>query len=214
MRNCIVSCLLVIGLLISGICLQAQTQNKYSQLKCKGTTCAQPVAYGGAETATAKAAIVEAKLKAAYMYKILNKYVELDRKKYKGKYLIGVAGNNNLLRDMLQELSQKANLKGTKMKIENWDPAKNIGDYHALFISNLSERNFSYIMKKVDGEKVVTFTDLPEHKEDGAFVRFETMDNKVKFSIDNEESLGGLGFDKNLWNLSYQGQLTSAKQKP
>ncbi len=101
----------------------------------------------------------EDQMKAAYIYHILNQYVEWTDKQQDG-FLIGIVGENKVVKKNLEKIAKKLELQGEKIAVEAWSEKKDINEYQALFIGNVSHEKYDEVLAESTGKQVMTFTDM------------------------------------------------------
>jgi hypothetical protein len=115
------------------------------------------------------------------------KYVQWPDYSDKGEFVIGVIGNNEVYETLNAWYSGKA--KGAKTYvIKKFNSSAEITDCHVLFIDKSKSNEFEEVNAKVKGKGTLVITDKHGLGEKGSGINFRTIDNKLKFEL-NQKAL-------------------------
>ena len=128
------------------------------------------------------------------------KYVQWPDHDASGEFVIGVIGNSEVYNTLNSWYSGKA--KGTKtFVIKKFASAGDVTDCHVLFIDKAKSGDFETINSKVKGKGTLVVTDKSGLGEKGSGINFKTVDNKLKFEL-NQKAIEAS-------NLKVSGALSS-----
>ena len=72
---------------------------------------------------------------------------------------------------------------GRPIVVRDVSAMRKIDDCQILFIGNSERARLGPILASVQGQSVLTVSDIPEFLERGGMIQFEIVDNRVRFSI-------------------------------
>ena len=128
------------------------------------------------------------------------KYVQWPDYTQSGEFVIGVIGNNQVYETLNAWYGGKA--RGTKTYvIKKFTNAAEITDCHVLFIDKSKSGEFDGANNKVKGKGTLVITDKNGLAEKGSSINFKTVDNKLKFEL-NQKAIEAS-------NLKVSGTLSS-----
>jgi YfiR/HmsC-like len=128
------------------------------------------------------------------------KYVQWPDHDASGEFVIGVVGNADVYTTLTGWYGGKS--RGTKTYvIKKFASAAEITDCHVLFIDKNKSNDFETINSKVKGKGTLVITDKNGLGEKGSAINFKTVDNKLKFEL-NQKAIEAS-------NLKVSGALSS-----
>jgi hypothetical protein len=128
------------------------------------------------------------------------KYVQWPDHDASGEFVIGVIGNADVYKTLTGWYGGKP--KGSKTYvIKKFASAAEITDCHVLFIDKAKSGEFEEVNNKVKGKGTLVITDKSGLGEKGSGINFKTVDNKLKFEL-NQKAIEAS-------NLKVSGALSS-----
>jgi hypothetical protein len=128
------------------------------------------------------------------------KYVQWPDHTASGEFVIGVVGNSDVYNTLNAWYGGKP--RGTKTYVvKKFNNASEITDCHVVFIDKSKSGEFESINGKVKGKGTLIITDKNGLGEKGSGINFKTIDNKLKFEL-NQKALEAS-------NLKVSGALSS-----
>jgi hypothetical protein len=128
------------------------------------------------------------------------KYVQWPDHNEAGEFVIGVVGNADVHTTLNAWYGGKA--RGSKTYvIKRFNSAAEVADCHVVFVDKSKSAEFDAINNKVKGKGTLVVTDKAGLGEKGSGINFKTVDNKLKFEL-NQKALEAS-------NLKVSGALTS-----
>jgi hypothetical protein len=128
------------------------------------------------------------------------KYVQWPDHTASGEFVIGVVGNSDVFNTLNAWYGGKP--RGTKTYVvKKFNNASEITDCHVVFIDKSKSGEFESINGKVKGKGTLIITDKNGLGEKGSGINFKTIDNKLKFEL-NQKALEAS-------NLKVSGALSS-----
>jgi hypothetical protein len=128
------------------------------------------------------------------------KYVQWPDHTATGEFVIGVIGNNDVYATLNTWYGGKP--RGTKTYvIKKFSSAAEVTDCHVVFIDKSKSGEFEPVNTKVKGKGTLVITDKNGLGEKGSGINFKTIDNKLKFEL-NQKALEAS-------NLKVSGALSS-----
>lgn len=128
------------------------------------------------------------------------KYVQWPDHTATGEFVIGVVGNVNMYNTLNTWYGGKP--RGSKTYvIKKFNSAAEVTDCHVVYIDKSKSNEFDAINAKVQGKGTLVVTDKSGLGEKGSAINFKTVDNKLKFEL-NQKAVESA-------NLKVSGSLTS-----
>lgn len=128
------------------------------------------------------------------------KYVQWPDHSASGEFVIGVIGNTEVYNTLNGWYGGKP--KGSKTYvIKRFASAAEVTDCHVVFIDKGKSGEFDAINEKVKGKGTLVITDKNGLGEKGSAINFKTVDNKLKFEL-NQKAIEAS-------NLKVSGALSS-----
>lgn len=128
------------------------------------------------------------------------KYVQWPDHNESGEFVIGVIGNANVFNTLNAWYGGKA--RGSKTYvIKKFNSSDDVTDCHVIFIDRSKSGEFDAINEKVKGKGTLVITDKNGLGEKGSGINFKTMDNKLRFEL-NQKAIEAS-------NLKVSGALSS-----
>jgi hypothetical protein len=128
------------------------------------------------------------------------KYVQWPDHTANGEFIIGVIGNTEVYNTLNTWYGGKP--KGTKTYVvKRFNSASDITDCHVVFIDKSKSGEFEAVNTKVKGKGTLVITDKNGLGEKGSAINFKTIDNKLKFEL-NQKAIEAS-------NLKVSGALSS-----
>jgi hypothetical protein len=128
------------------------------------------------------------------------KYVQWPDHDASGEFVIGVIGNSEVYNTLSGWYGGKP--RGSKTYvIKKFSSASEVSDCHVLFIDKGKSGEFDAINTKIRGKGTLVITDKNGLGEKGSAINFKTVDNKLKFEL-NQKAIEAS-------NLKVSGALSS-----
>jgi hypothetical protein len=128
------------------------------------------------------------------------KYVQWPDHSDGGEFVIGVIGNTDVFTTLNTWYGGKP--KGAKTYvIKKFSNASEVTDCHVIFIDKNKSSEFESVHNKVKGKGTLVITDKNGLGERGSSINFKTIDNKLKFEL-NQKAIEAS-------NLKVSGALSS-----
>lgn len=128
------------------------------------------------------------------------RYVQWPDQATAGEFVIGVVGSNDVYTTLNGWYGGKP--RGSKTYIiKKFNSAADVTDCHVLFIDKSKSGEFDAINTKLKGKGTLLITDKNGLGEKGSGINFKTVDNKLKFEL-NQKAIEAS-------NLKVSGSLSS-----
>jgi hypothetical protein len=128
------------------------------------------------------------------------RYVQWPDHTATGEFVIGVVGNSDVYNTLNTWYGGKP--RGSKTySIKKFNSASDITDCHVVFIDKSKSGEFEDINNKMKGKGTLIVTDKNGLGEKGSAINFKTVDNKLKFEL-NQKAMEAS-------NLKVSGALSS-----
>jgi len=128
------------------------------------------------------------------------RYVQWPDQAASGEFVIGVIGNSEVYNTLNGWYSGKP--RGSKTYvIKKFNNASEVTDCHVLYIDKAKSGEFDAANTKVKGKGTLVITDKNGLGEKGSAINFKTVDNKLKFEL-NQKAVDAA-------NLKVSGSLSS-----
>ena len=128
------------------------------------------------------------------------KYVQWPDHAGSGEFVIGVIGNADVYNTLQGWYGGKP--RGAKTYvIKKFNSASEVTDCHVIFIDKAKSGEFDAVNSKVKGKGTLVITDKNGLGEKGSGINFKTVDNKLKFEL-NQKAIEAS-------NLKVSGALSS-----
>jgi len=128
------------------------------------------------------------------------RYVQWPDHTANGEFVIGVVGNADVFNTLNTWYGGKP--RGSKtLVVKKFSNASEITDCHVVFIDKSKSGEFEDINNKLKGKGALIITDKNGLGEKGSGINFKTVDNKLKFEL-NQKALESS-------NLKVSGALSS-----
>jgi hypothetical protein len=128
------------------------------------------------------------------------KYVQWPDHSSSGEFVIGVIGNTDVYNTLQNWYGGKP--RGSKTcVVRKFASASDITDCHVVFIDKSKSGEFDSVNAKVKGKGTLIITDKNGLGEKGSAINFKTIDNKLKFEL-NQKAIEAS-------NLKVSGSLSS-----
>lgn len=113
------------------------------------------------------------------------KYVQWPDHTATGEFVIGVIGNNDVFKTLETWYGGKP--RGSKTYvIKKFSNSSEVTDCHVLFIDKSKSGEFDAVNAKVQGKGTLLITDKNGLGEKGSGINFKTVDNKLKFELNQK----------------------------
>jgi hypothetical protein len=113
------------------------------------------------------------------------KYVQWPDHTASGEFVIGVIGNNDVFKTLETWYGGKP--RGAKTYvIKKFSSSSEVGDCHVLFIDKSKSGEFDAVNAKLQGKGTLVITDKNGLGEKGSGINFKTVDNKLKFELNQK----------------------------
>src|SRR5690606_6289389 len=113
------------------------------------------------------------------------KYVQWPDHSGSGEFVIGVIGNNDVYNTLTGWYGGKP--RGAKTYvIKKFASASDVSDCHVVFIDKGKSGEFDAVNNKVKGKGTLVITDKSGLGEKGSSINFKTVDNKLKFELNQK----------------------------
>lgn len=128
------------------------------------------------------------------------KYVQWPDHATNGEFIIGVVGNADIYNTLNGWYGGKP--RGSKTYIvKKFNSASEVTDCHVLYIDKSKSSEFDDVNSKMKGKGTLVITDKSGLGEKGSGINFKTVDNKLKFEL-NQKAIEAS-------NLKVSGALSS-----
>jgi hypothetical protein len=113
------------------------------------------------------------------------KYVQWPDHAASGEFVIGVVGNADIYNTLNGWYGGKP--RGSKTYIvKRFNSAAEITDCHVIYIDKSKSADFDAVNDKVKGKGTLVITDKSGLGEKGSGINFKTVDNKLKFELNQK----------------------------
>jgi hypothetical protein len=113
------------------------------------------------------------------------KYVQWPDHATTGEFVIGVVGNSEIFNTLNGWYGGKP--RGSKTYIiKKFNSASEITDCHVLYIDKSKSGEFDDVNNKLKGKGTLVITDKSGLGEKGSSINFKTVDNKLKFELNQK----------------------------
>jgi hypothetical protein len=113
------------------------------------------------------------------------KYVQWPDHAATGEFVIGVVGNADIYNTLNGWYGGKP--RGTKTYIiKRFNSAAEVTDCHVLYIDKSKSADFDAVNDKMKGKGTLVITDKSGLGEKGSGINFKTVDNKLKFELNQK----------------------------
>jgi hypothetical protein len=136
--------------------------------------CAQPASAAGSEE----------RVKAAYLFRVLN-YVDFPPRsgeRAAAPYVVGVL-EDEIVADELAQLAAGKQVNGRDISVRRVAAGSSPGGVDVLFISRSERARQPYLLKQLRSAPVLTVTETAEALEQGSIMNFRIVDGHVRFEI-------------------------------
>jgi hypothetical protein len=113
------------------------------------------------------------------------RYVQWPDNDVSGQFVIGVIGNNDIYNTLNTWYSGKPRGSKTYL-IKKFNSAAEVSECHVLFIDKSKSGEFEAANNKVKGKGTLVVTDKNGLGEKGSAINFKTVDNKLKFELNQK----------------------------
>jgi hypothetical protein len=128
------------------------------------------------------------------------KYVQWPDHATNGEFVIGVVGNSDIYNTLNGWYGGKP--RGSKTYIvKRFNSAAEVTDCHVIYIDKSKSSEFENVNTKLKGKGTLVITDKSGLGEKGSGINFKTVDNKLKFEL-NQKAIEAS-------NLKVSGALSS-----
>ena len=128
------------------------------------------------------------------------KYVQWPDHATTGEFVIGVVGNSDIYNTLNGWYGGKP--RGSKTYIvKKFNSAADVTDCHVIYIDKSKSAEFENVNTKLKGKGTLVITDKSGLGEKGSGINFKTVDNKLKFEL-NQKAIEAS-------NLKVSGALSS-----
>jgi hypothetical protein len=128
------------------------------------------------------------------------RYVQWPDHTASGEFVIGVVGNSEVYNTLNAWYGGKPRGSQTYV-IKKFSSAADINECHVVFIDRTKSGEFEEVSSKVKGKGTLIITDKNGLGARGSSINFKTIDNKLKFEL-NQKAIEGS-------NLKVSGALSS-----
>jgi hypothetical protein len=143
-----------------------------------------PPACAQAAGAAAASAGAEERVKAAYLFRVLN-YVDFPARageRAAAPYVVGVL-EDDIVADSLVQLAAGKQVNGREVSVRKLAAGAPLGGLDVLFISRSERARQPYLLKQLRSAPVLTVTETAEALEQGSIMNFRIVDAHVRFEI-------------------------------
>lgn len=142
----------------------------------------------------------KAKYQSIFIYNF-SKYIKWPDDFNSGKFVIGVLGETDLLKDLKSMAAQKKETNGLNIEVVDFSSVNDISNCNLIFVSNKFCNQIETITSKLAGKPTLIVTDKKGMAKGGAVINFVEDGGKIKFEL-NKAAADKLG-------LVISGSLTS-----
>ena len=136
---------------------------------------------------TGSASAQDRPLHEVYSMMVFNftRYVQWPDHTSTGEFVIGVIGNNDLYNTLNSWYGGKPRGSQTYV-IKKFSSYAEVSDCHVVFIDKTKSGEFANVNNKVKGKGTLVITDKTGLGEKGSAINFKTVDNKLKFELNQK----------------------------
>jgi hypothetical protein len=121
---------------------------------------------------------------AAMLYNFI-KYVQWPNESDPGDFVVGVFGDDNVLKTLQQWYDGKP--KGSKKYvIKKLNTAEEASSCHVVYLGKSKNRDFESVKNNTTGKSILTITDGNGLGQKGSCINFKVVDGKLKFELNQE----------------------------
>jgi hypothetical protein len=113
------------------------------------------------------------------------RYVQWPVENSSGEFVIGVIGNNDVYNTLQGWYGGKPRA-GQTFVVKKFNSAADVTDCHVLFLDKSKSGEFDAASAKVKGKGTLLITDKSGLGEKGSSINFRTVDNKLKFELNQK----------------------------
>ena len=125
-------------------------------------------------------------VKAAYIYNFA-KLIDWPSANKKGNFIIGVYGNTNVYKELINKYSTKR--IGTQdIEIKKLSESPEVGAVHVLFVAKSNTKDLNAILNNLQYEPVLVITEEDGTLNKGSIINFLIIDNSLKFELNVSEA--------------------------
>lgn len=121
-----------------------------------------------------------------------SKYIKWPDNYNQGKFVIGVLGDTDLLKDLQFMISTKKQTNGLAMEVKHYQSLDNLSDCNLLFISDKFCNQIDQVRSLSAGKPMLIITDKKGMAQNGAVINFVEDAGKIKFEL-NQSAANQLG---------------------
>ena len=121
-----------------------------------------------------------------------SKYIKWPDSYNQGKFVIGVLGDAELLKDLQAMTSAKKQTNGLVMEVQHFKTVESITDCNLLFVSNKFCNQINQVQAAISGKPMLIITDKKGMAQNGAVINFVEDAGKIKFEL-NQSAANQLG---------------------
>lgn len=127
---------------------------------------------------------IEYELKAYFIY-TFTKYIDWSDLEKDSTFVIGIIGRSEII-PLLEKIALRNLVKDKRLIIKQWIRLEDIGECNILFITNSKKRDLARIIKRVDGNSVLTIGDTKGYSKRGVAINFIDLGDRIGFEINIE----------------------------
>jgi len=148
----------------------------------------------------------EEKIKAAYLYRLLN-YVDYPAQAFEtpaSPYVIGVVDDDVVAAELAQLVANKP-VNNREVVVRRIGPGAAAGTLHVMFVSRADHGRQAYLLQQSAAAPVLTVTETGDGLDQGAVLNFRIVDGRVRFDISLPAAeRAGLRLSSRLLGLAYK----------
>ncbi len=146
--------------------------------------------YNSSAEASDLSTLPEQKIKAIYLYKFIH-FIKWPAELLSADNItIGILGKDDFGDAFFEVEGKRIKSLDRKLVIKRFGTYSKkhlLKDCHLLFISSSEKANFKKIIKKLSGEKILTFADSNGFLEAGGMIKFINIEDNVRWEINKIE---------------------------
>lgn len=131
------------------------------------------------------------KFQSIFIYNF-SKYIKWPDDFNKGKFVIGVLGNSELLKDLESMAAAKKETNGLIIEVINFKDINSMTDSNLLFIPEKMCNRIDAIHSSIGNKPTLIVTDKKGMAQSGAVINFIEVGSKIKFEL-NKSAADKLG---------------------
>ena len=117
-----------------------------------------------------------------------SKYIKWPDDFNRGKFVIGVLGDSEILADLKSMVSSKKETNGLEMEIRTFSSLDELTECNLLFVASEFCPQIQQIQDAISLQPTLIVTDNPDMATKGAAINFVVQDSKIKFELNQKNA--------------------------